>query len=1050
MDPIGAIAAVLQISKNAYSLGSYIHKVYEGAKRIDESIVNLANEVDYLANSCGLVHNELRIVLDKSHPGALESRYDKDGRLGRCVDQQVAQCDVTLKELGKIVDTLWPRKATFIERASKQIDLQHSRDKIDGIRKQIRSHTDALHTILLVVNIRVAHIAPNHTATQELPTKLDELQRSLTNIESKLGGSQRRRGSVGDGDTTLVSFARETLRSGKTLYEASLAGSVRGADSVMGGELAAKQAVTVAEWVSTVNNLRRESCEALLSDFEPSPPSVFSDEGRDTIATRSTSGGGLRAADLDDGADYDSDDEQVELARAAFHKGNQAFDAENWTSAAKFLHTSLRLLHKLPQKHKRQQDIFGLQYRLAVCSYHTGDVDHAEVGLETLLQHGTASDKEGIQLCDARHLLSRIYVERNKLELARAACESTLKARSRLLGKKHQARFESMALMSRIWQLLQDEVLSELYATMIPDDRRDDLLKAVATMQPLASSPVLDAVLTSPTTSGPRTPAEEDSRRGEVPPQVSSSQYLPHSYGSLPSSSPHLSPSGVSPKTLEEDVSSIALAKETTSTSRTTPSSDVIEESSRWLSTDSRASHHSGRLPARSDTLGVDTASFGELPQRPGRIYSEPVITFAPQYDARRSTLRAASATSDNDVPGERCPPLRSPMVAGDLRPSLGPISRSERHVIVKHYKIEPACMHNLDQSIIDNRLEKSQTLISALHTGSIQSDNPATSVVFNQWTSGLRMANKSPALHLAVLFGDHALVKPLVNNGFSPNFEYQVSKEPGMRDYLTPLDLAIASRDDSIIRELLANGAILDPSKGESPCRQLLAPASLQLWPPSVVSDILSTLTLLLSSGWPVSKSFARHHTTSPTPTLLHQACSLSASLHDYRLPLVKFLLEQPDNATLSAFASETPLHHAIRCDDLEVVDALLQAQSGFRLQGLLEKRGSDGYQPLYLAVQRVIADRDLSLDIIRHLLDHRASLDHEHTQIESRRLRTSKKTHSTARSTAMESGRQDLIDLVRSVENKQLAKPLMRSRTVSDDVSMRRSTLPRIGVLR
>jgi hypothetical protein len=157
MDPIGAIAAVLQISKNAYSLGSYIHKVYEGAKRIDESIVNLANEVDYLANSCGLVHNELHIVLDKSHPGALESRYDKDGRLGRCVDQQVAQCDVTLKELGKIVDTLWPRKATFIERASKQIDLQHSRDKIDGIRKQIRSHTDALHTILLVVNIRVAH-----------------------------------------------------------------------------------------------------------------------------------------------------------------------------------------------------------------------------------------------------------------------------------------------------------------------------------------------------------------------------------------------------------------------------------------------------------------------------------------------------------------------------------------------------------------------------------------------------------------------------------------------------------------------------------------------------------------------------------------------------------------------------------------------------------------------------------------------------------------------------------------------------------------------------
>jgi ankyrin repeat protein len=388
-------------------------------------------------------------------------------------------------------------------------------------------------------------------------------------------------------------------------------------------------------------------------------------------------------------------------------------------------------------------------------------------------------------------------------------------------------------------------------------------------------------------------------------------------------------------------------------------------------------------------------------------------------------------------------------MLTGELRSSLGPISRSERHVIVKHYKIEPACLHNLDQSIIENRLEKSQTLVSALQTGSTRSDSPANSIVFNQWTSGLRMANKSPALHLAVLFGDHTLVKPLVNHGFSPNFEYQLSKEPGMRDYITPLDLAIASRDCSVIRELLANGAILDPSKGESPCRQLLAPVSLQLWPPSGVSEIMSTLTLLLSSGWPVSKSFARHHTTSPTPTFLHQACSLYASLRDHRLPLVKFLLEQLDDATLSAFASETPLHHAIRRDDLEVVDALLQAQSGFRLQGLLEKRGSDGYQPLYLAVQRAIADRDLSLDIVRHLLDRRADPDHEHTQIESRRLRTSKKTHSTARSTAMESGRQDLIDLVGSVENKQLSKPLMRARTVSDDVSMRRSTLPHIGVL-
>ena len=211
-----------------------------------------------------------------------------------------------------------------------------------------------------------------------------------------------------------------------------------------------------------------------------------------------------------------------------------------------------------------------------------------------------------------------------------------------------------------------------------------------------------------------------------------------------------------------------------------------------------------------------------------------------------------------------------------------------------------------------------------------------------------------------------------------------------------------------------------------------------------------MSLLELLLSCGWPVSKGFSRQNKPSSTPTFLHQACALSVRLHDYRLPLVELLIEKSDTTTLFASATETPLHHAIRRDDPQVVDSLLQAQASFRLRGLLDKKNSHDCQPLYIAVQRATADYDLPLDIIRSLLDRGANLDEPHTLTETRLLRLSKKTRSTARSIAMSSGRQDLIALAQSIGEQQIAKPLTRARTVSGSVPMDRTTLPHVGALR
>jgi hypothetical protein len=677
MEPIGAAAGIAQISRSAWKLGSYIYTVYQGTKTIDESVQSLALEVNGLASTCDLVHNELGTVLTNSGSGSTASRYDKDGRLRRCIDHQVAQCKNTLGELETVVETLWPRKNSFFERASKQVNLQNSQEQMTEIMQRIRSHTDALHTILLVVNIRVAHIAPDH-ATQQLPGKLDELRQMLKNIESKLDGSHSRSEYLGDDESTLINLARDTLRGGKTLYEASVAGSVFGAETAdffMGYEQAASSNKSVAEWVTAVTTLRTESREGHFSD---NAPSVFSDDGKDAAATGSTSGVGPLTVLADD-VDYDSDDEQVELAQAALDLGNKAFDAEKWVFASRLLHISLKLLTKLPHKHKRAEGIFELQYRLAVCSYHTGNVDQAEAALESLSQHTPISDVQGIELCNARHLLSRIYIERNNFHAAREACDSTLKARSRLLGKQHEALYESMALMSRIYCLLNDDVMSELYAERIPDARRAALLDAVSTLGisnlPLETGPE------------PSMPIEIGLRRSNTYASQSSalqqleaspSQHLGRN-SSISSLSPDVSAYGVSPTANPQSLES---AKPIRTNSLGSPAK-MFDTSQLWTSVEASPS-----VVSKASIPATIKPGAAVTPQRPQRWSSAPTIAVssASSDNSKSSTsTHRTSIISLETHAEEKHLPIQTPVQAGS---SSGPMPRSDREAI-NHQEVQ-------------------------------------------------------------------------------------------------------------------------------------------------------------------------------------------------------------------------------------------------------------------------------------------------------------------------------------------------------------------------
>jgi len=246
MTPLGAAVAISALAGKAWDIGRYIHNVYQGSKTVDTRIKKLSSEVHGLASTCDLVHAGLAHVLTGAATDKTDRPYDHDGTLEKSICAQVAHCQSTLKELGKIAERLWPRKKKFVDRTVRELRLQDAKEQIDDLRARIRSHTDALHTVLLVLSIKVAHVSPGQ-ALSRLPDDLGDLRESIVRIEAKLERPSMREGNVDRDVPALVEYARGTLRHGMTLFNDSLAGSTVGADSVIVGEQAAVTNKTVAE-----------------------------------------------------------------------------------------------------------------------------------------------------------------------------------------------------------------------------------------------------------------------------------------------------------------------------------------------------------------------------------------------------------------------------------------------------------------------------------------------------------------------------------------------------------------------------------------------------------------------------------------------------------------------------------------------------------------------------------------------------------------------------------------------------------------------------------
>lgn len=351
----------------------------------------------------------------------------------------------------------------------------------------------------------LAHITPCR-ADRGLARELGKLQDVIEKLQRSSEANLQSRPS--HTEAILMQCAREVIVKGTAVYEASLA-----AESVAGGQGAANSNIPAAGWVSTLESLRRDERISDPSGMESNVSSIFSgsETYQYTTVTSATSGQrALREGEAVDTVADDSDDDlDTDLAKAALDTGTKAFEAQGWEEAESLLQEALRILQQLPKQKRAFCDMFSLQYKLAVCAYHTQEPADAEEALLSLVQQSASSDEQRRYICDAVHLLSHLYIRIGQVDRARSECERALQARRRLLGKQSDASLESTALMAHIYNLLNNPARAKLYLAMIPEACRDAVQKTVEESLPTKVEHLNSSPLPTRSISGDSDPAVE-------------------------------------------------------------------------------------------------------------------------------------------------------------------------------------------------------------------------------------------------------------------------------------------------------------------------------------------------------------------------------------------------------------------------------------------------------------------------------------------------------------------------------------------------------------
>ncbi|KAI9662925.1 MAG: hypothetical protein M1821_007972 [Bathelium mastoideum] len=496
MNPVTAVqvaATAFSVAKGAYEVGEVLCTFVHDVKNLESTTSAFAAEIKALGAACRVVSDRLQdIVKDHERQNTRESSSKDDSSyLWLCLEGQIADCQKTISQLQEAVYCLKrdsSKETNFVSQVVRQIKLNMRTKDIANARNRIRSHTASLQVVLQSIAIEVACVAPQRT-DQRLRTHLVELlerrQRlELLRAERDPEDMQIQKKQEED----VLRASEKIISSGETLSASSVASG-----SVL-GELAPGKKNLIYDWMENANaidNLAFEpSCaepirKSSFSSFHNSQP-AFTQENTSLLLSpaavvKSNRGEEIFDEQFEDGGDLDSKDNfTLDAAQHAIVTGREAFQRQDYSEASTTLGEASRIVRELPLNRQIICDPCEMRYMLGVCAFYLEEPSTAKVALLSIIENTpkakTQNDARRLQVCEAGHLLSLVYIRLGRIEQARLYCENALQGRRRLLGKMSDASYESLALMARILELSGNTSRSKIVNMMIPEPKREELV----------------------------------------------------------------------------------------------------------------------------------------------------------------------------------------------------------------------------------------------------------------------------------------------------------------------------------------------------------------------------------------------------------------------------------------------------------------------------------------------------------------------------------------------------------------------------------------------
>ncbi|KAK4539364.1 hypothetical protein LTR36_010994 [Oleoguttula mirabilis] len=316
-----------------------------------------------------------------------------DALLWKTLSRQVQACQKTAQDLDGLLKSVQQDKSNFAKQAIRQFSLNLKTKDFEAIRK-----------------------GSDHPVSSRLGRE------SSTSLEEGADDDEA--------DKELLQCADEVLASATSLYAESVAGG-----SAMGKPLSQDRHIDIASWIK--ESERRDPITAPPT-AKSSALSILSNSGHETSATSrlSISGGGPSNDFEGDSEDEDA----LDFAMQALDVGRTAYDRGDHHEAEAMLQEALVFVKDLSSGQRMKCNLYDLQFKPAVCTFHTKDAATAEATLLAFMQQLPQSDdvnagEQGQNLCQSGLLLAEVQVRLGKLELAHSSAYNVLRSSRRTFGK---------------------------------------------------------------------------------------------------------------------------------------------------------------------------------------------------------------------------------------------------------------------------------------------------------------------------------------------------------------------------------------------------------------------------------------------------------------------------------------------------------------------------------------------------------------------------------------------------------------------------------------